>query len=761
MTTLPPDYPERVYAGVLGKIIGVYLGRPIEGWTADRISRELGEIDYYVNGRLDPATYDTELVVADDDISGTFIFPRALGDPGSQSGAGSRHPPRLTSEQIGNAWLNHIVEGRTMLWWGGIGTATEHTAYWRLKNGIAAPRSGSAGLNGPVLAEQIGGQIFIDGWALASPGDPQQAAWLAERAARVSHDGVAVDAARLIAAMEAQAFVETDIDRLLDTGLRCVLPASALRRMIGDIREWHAAAAGEDWRSARRRVAAQYGYDRYGGACHVMPNHALIILALLYGSGDFQRSLSIVCGSGWDTDCNAGNLGCLLGIRGGLAAIDAGPDWRGPVADRMYLPGAEGGGAVTDAVIEAQSLARAGYALAGATPPPADKQGARFNFAFPGSTQGFTQEASEGVPAGTVTLENVPGRSAEGARSLAIRLNGLAPGAVARVGTATFFTPHDLNVPGYRLMGCPTLYSGQMLQMRVQADPANSAALVVRPYCACFGGNDRMEYLAGPTCALPAGAEVPIAWRVPETGGRPICRVGLELETRTAHPAEACVYLDYVRWNGAPDTVLRRPSEPGRMWRHAWVDAADQFSDRWEAFRISHGSGLGMLIQGTRDWRDYQVSAEIIPHLAKSWGLAARVGGLRRYFAIIFDNVGGKSTAGGDRVSIRKSRGEVAILATAAFPWKAEQAVLREAIGAWPCDRRLGGRTAAVPGAGHGPGACLRWYRTALRGWRHIHGRGRDHAAPLTGAADNGRTIWIIGAIGAITRTDAPQGARA
>ena len=34
---LPDDYAERVYAGVLGKVIGVYLGRPFEGWTLSLI----------------------------------------------------------------------------------------------------------------------------------------------------------------------------------------------------------------------------------------------------------------------------------------------------------------------------------------------------------------------------------------------------------------------------------------------------------------------------------------------------------------------------------------------------------------------------------------------------------------------------------------------------------------------------------------------------------------------------------------------------
>jgi ADP-ribosylglycohydrolase len=48
---IPVDYLERVYAGVLGKIIGVYLGRPIEGWSYERIMAELGEINYYVHGQ--------------------------------------------------------------------------------------------------------------------------------------------------------------------------------------------------------------------------------------------------------------------------------------------------------------------------------------------------------------------------------------------------------------------------------------------------------------------------------------------------------------------------------------------------------------------------------------------------------------------------------------------------------------------------------------------------------------------------------------
>jgi ADP-ribosylglycohydrolase len=91
--TFLPDYTERVYAGVLGKIIGVYLGRPFEGWKYEKIMRELGEVNYYVHEKL-----GKPLVVTDDDISGTFTFLRALPDHGNTN--------ELTPQQIGQTWLN-------------------------------------------------------------------------------------------------------------------------------------------------------------------------------------------------------------------------------------------------------------------------------------------------------------------------------------------------------------------------------------------------------------------------------------------------------------------------------------------------------------------------------------------------------------------------------------------------------------------------------------------------------------------------------
>ncbi len=646
---LPDDYAERVYAGVLGKIIGVYLGRPFEGWSHERILSQLGEVWYYVHERRDVPLRDHKLIVTDDDISGTFTFLRALPDHGN-----SRD---LTPEQIGQTWLNYIIENRTILWWGGLGTSTEHTAYLRLKSGISAPRSGSIDLNGRVVAEQIGAQIFIDGWAMVAPGDPELAADLARRAASVSHGGEAIYGAQVIAAMEAQAFVERDINTLIDTALRFIPQDSVICRLIHDIREWHLREP-HDWRATRQKIAARYGYDKYGGACHVVPNHALIIHSLLHGDDNFQKSLMIANTSGWDTDCNSGNVGCLLGIKNGLAGIEDGPDWRGPVADRLYLATADGGRGITDAVTETYHVVSVGRALAGLE-PLAPKGGARYHFELPGAVQGFQVETSP-ESSGVLALENVVGHSRRGARSLALRYRYLAPGQAARAATPTFITPDARDVGSYDLLASPLLYPGQTVTAGVAADEGNVAPVTCRLYLQRYGADDALVAVPGPEIALAPGAGHEFEWRVPEMGGQPIAAIGVELTADRR--ADGTVYLDYLTWDGAPDVLLTRPAEGGTMWSRAWVNGVDQFEQRWSAaYHPVQNHGTGLLIQGTREWTDYRVSATITPHLATAAGIAARVQGLRRYYALLLQNDGNARL-------VKALDGET-VLAQTAFPW--------------------------------------------------------------------------------------------
>ena len=631
---LPQDYAERVYAGVLGKIIGVYLGRPFEGWEHARIERELGEVTDYVHER-----FKVPLIVTDDDISGTFTFIRALED---FSGGAD-----VSAADIGRTWLNYLIEERTVLWWGGLGNSTEHTAYLRLKHGIEAPRSGSTALNTKVVAEQIGAQIFIDGWAMVAPGDPELAAALAAKAGSVSHDGEAVYGAQVLASMEAAAFTESNMDVLLDTALPFIPADSVIARLVGDLREWHA-ADGDDWRKSFARVQDTYGYDKYGGNCHMVPNHAIIILALLHGGGDFAHSLMIANTCGWDTDCNSGNVGCLLGIRGGLEAIDAATDgngagtgtgkWRGPVADRLYLPTADGGRCITDAVQQSYRLINLGRGLQGLDPLQ-PKQGARFHFSLPGSVQGFE-------PRGAATsVANDGGR-------LAVRFEDVDASHGAGASTATFIPMDADKVGGYELLASPTLHPGQHIRARVDVGAATTGAVACRLWAKVVRAEDDTEKVASDLVELAPGAGSELSWEMPDTDGHPVARVGVSVVAAAPGvTVSGTLNLDWLTWDGTPRTNLSRPSGPAierpkvrarPWWGRAWVNGASLFwpKDWAEPMRLIQNEGVGVALQGGETWTDYRVTATMRIHMAKAGGIGARAGGMRRYYALLIGGDG-------------------------------------------------------------------------------------------------------------------------
>ena len=607
---LQSDYDERVYAGVLGKIIGVYLGRPFEGWPNERIEDVLGDIEYYVHDKV-----GVPLIVTDDDISGTFTFVRALSD--------YHCDPQLTPKQIGQTWLNYLIENRSVLWWGGMGNSTEHTAYLRLAEGHDAPASGSMALNGQVVSEQIGAQIFIDGWAMVCPGDPELAADFARRAGSVSHDGEALHGAQVIAAMESQAFVESDIDKLIDVAVALIPPDSLINRMIGDIREWHG-QYGDDWRSSFQKIKELYGYDKYGGNCHMVPNHGLIVMSLLHGQGHFQESLKIVNTAGWDTDCNSGNLGCLLGIRNGLAAFDEGVDWRGPVADICYVPTADSGGGITDAATEAHHIAAMGRKLNGAE-LKSPKEGARYHFSYPGSVQGFRGRES------TVNNLKVPG----GERALAVHFDPLSDGKTAEAVTGTFVESHEtaryFEQRGYGLMASPILNPGQTISSDVLLAKDVEQAIEVALCIHVFDPEDRTVTVRDRSVSIEPGERKTLTWQIPSLDGYPIAAAGIEI---VKAPVGGILFVDRYDWQGAPEVVLQK--RKGSMWHRAWVNGVDSYGPRYpESFRLIQNHGTGLLLYGSRDWNDYGLKADVTPHLVSRCGIATRVQGLRRYYALL------------------------------------------------------------------------------------------------------------------------------
>ncbi len=618
------NYAEQVYAGVLGKIIGVYLGRPIEGWPHEHIEKEIGEVDHYLHEER-----GCQLVVPDDDITGTFTFLRAVVD--------SEYSPELTPAMIGDSWMNYIIEGRTILWWGGMGTSTEHTAYLRLKHGISAPLSGSIALNGKTVAEQIGAQIFIEGWGLIHPGDPESAADYARRAGSVSHDGEAVYAAQLIAAMTALAFVHEDVESLLDGALPLIPAESTIANMVGEIRTWR--ESGIEWRSAFQKLKRKYGYEQYGGGCHVVPNHGIVILALLFGGGDFSRSLMIANTCGWDTDCNSANVGSILGVMGGLAGIDAGYDWRGPVRDRIYLPTADGGRCVTDAVRETKAIVQTAFGLHD-EPSENPHSNLRFTFDFPGSVQGF---AGDGI------------RVSNTDRRLKLTLTD-SNGCVM---TPTFPSAEDRRTGGYGLVACPTLSPGQTVRAQIRG-ATNSASVAIR--IGAFAGGDEPQILNSEWHHVEPAGVTAVEYCVPDLGGYPISEVGLYVEGNVGDELE----LEWLTWDGVPHVHLGKTPE-GVVWRDAWVNGVSEFGTWGGPFRLSQNEGTGLLIHGCREWQDLAVESEIQVCLVENAGIAVRVQGMQRYYALRVTREG--------EAQLIKSLGDVAVLARAPFAWEFDEKI--------------------------------------------------------------------------------------
>jgi hypothetical protein len=128
-------------------------------------------------------------------------------------------------------------------------------------------------------------------------------------------------------------------------------------------------------------------------------------------------------------------------------------------------------------------------------------------------------------------------------------------------------------------------------------------------------------------------------WQIPDLDGAPVSQIGLELCSEKR--ADGVLVLDALGWDGAPKVTFKRPVHNGTMWARAWVNAADHFEQGFpEAFRLVQDHGTGMLIQGGRDWQNYQVWAVITPHMVKTFGLAVRVQGLERFYELQLDPAG-------------------------------------------------------------------------------------------------------------------------
>jgi ADP-ribosylglycohydrolase len=658
------DYLPRVYAGFLGMNIGIRLGAPVEPsiWTYERIRDTYGDITGYVK--------EYKNFAADDDANGPFYFLRALYDkPAGRD---------LTAEDVADAWLNYTREGVGMFWWGGYGVSTEHTAYLNLRAGLKPPQSGCAAQNGETLAEQIGGQIFIDTWGLINPGQPARAAQYGEMAASVSHGGEGLLGARFFCAAIAAAFTEKEPLRLIQAGLAEIPQGSRYAAVVKAVLAFHAQAPG-DWRACRAMLAADWGYDKYPGACHIIPNAGVCALALAYGAGDFARTVEIAAMAGWDTDCNAGNVGTVAGVAAGLEGLPA--KYREPINDGIVLSGISGALNIVDIPTYAKELALLGWKLAGEEPPKA--LGFRpgeidFDFALPGATHGMrvsdpffcrARHCAE-PPVGNVPREgNVPSGALE------ILVDRMSRGDQCRVFYKPFYTRGDFSDERYSPVFSPTVYSGQTLRLTLWLEQWNGwEALHVAPYLReSFSGRIR----AGGFVRPQAGAWTEIVYELPDTAGDLIDEVGLIVEG--ASPAKAKTLGQLLLGGFSVAGKARYTLDVGKQ--RAEFGTVTPFAVEGGALFLEGGRlvhmrrGPSFAYGGNYFSQDYRFEGEMIPLSGPSHLLAARAKGTLWGYGAGFGGPG--------LVGIYKNSKGFSPLAEASFPWAAGRAyrVAVEALG--------------------------------------------------------------------------------
>ena len=194
-----------------------------------------------------------------------------------------------------------------------------------LRRGIAPPDCGHPDNN--LCADDIDYQIESDFAGLISPGLPRQVIRLGNVFGTLVNQGDGVWAGQFMGGMYAEAFFTKGVNCLIDAGLRRIPAESQYAQMVRDVRAWHAESP-DRWETCWAKVKTRYIDDP---AFHlgmidqpgsdVKPNEAFVVMGLLYGKGDFDRTMRVSMRCGWDSDCNPSSAAGVLATAFGAKAL--------------------------------------------------------------------------------------------------------------------------------------------------------------------------------------------------------------------------------------------------------------------------------------------------------------------------------------------------------------------------------------------------------------------------------------------------------
>lgn len=174
--------------------------------------------------------------------------------------------------------------------------------------------------------EWIGAQIRGDYFGYINPGDPEAAAEMAWRDASISHVKNGIYGEMFISAMLAVAAVTDNMKDIIFGGLAEIPATSRLYEAIVRLVDRYDAGVTKD--EAFVDIHAAWNDRNAHDWCHTISNALIVVASLLYGEGDYGRSICMAVETGFDTDCNGATVGSILGMRDGEATV--GEEWKKP-----------------------------------------------------------------------------------------------------------------------------------------------------------------------------------------------------------------------------------------------------------------------------------------------------------------------------------------------------------------------------------------------------------------------------------------------
>ncbi|HUU29029.1 MAG TPA: ADP-ribosylglycohydrolase family protein [archaeon] len=285
---------DKIRGGLLSQIIGNLNGLPHEFKYID----EPGAVENYTPSLAEGARTDD-----DTDIEWVYIVEM------QRSGE-----VFIPAERISQIWKEHI---NRKIWCANV------YARQLMNLGLDPPLTGRIALN-PWSIFNISGQFICESFGLIAPAMPQSAAMLGLNYTHVTIDGEPAQATQLFTSMIATAFIESDLEKIIEAGLDAIDPESEIYSIVTQVRSW--CKENPDWRVTRAKIKDKY--SRYGGepardGNGYELNTSSTVAALIYGGGDLAETLRIAFNFGWDADNNAATAATIIGVIKGLKWIKA------------------------------------------------------------------------------------------------------------------------------------------------------------------------------------------------------------------------------------------------------------------------------------------------------------------------------------------------------------------------------------------------------------------------------------------------------